>query len=166
MVSRLPPALRAPSSLVAYARLVDLLSAGLFCAFGIAGVVLARDYRLGTAANMGPGYFPTLVSIALTVVGLGIGVRAGAGAGPIEDVRVPRLRGPLVLLACVLLFAAGIDTVGLVLSSLMLVVGCRLAAPGFRLGEALALGLGLATVATLAFAEGLGLPFRVWPFSS
>ena len=51
----------------------------LFVAIGIAFMVLARQYRLGTAARMGPGFFPTLLGGLLAVLGLSL---CDPGAGP------------------------------------------------------------------------------------
>ena len=47
----------------------DFWSGALFIAFGCAGLWFGRDYAIGTAARMGPGYFPLMMSLAL--VGLG-----------------------------------------------------------------------------------------------
>jgi hypothetical protein len=38
-------------------------------AFGVATIVLGRDYPLGSAARMGLGYFPRMLGILLTVIG-------------------------------------------------------------------------------------------------
>ncbi len=48
----------------------------LFVAIGVAVMVLARTYRLGTAARMGPGYFPTLLGGLLALLGLTLAVPA------------------------------------------------------------------------------------------
>ena len=48
----------------------------LFFAIGIAFMVIARNYRLGTAARMGPGFFPTLLGGLLAGLGLLLAVPA------------------------------------------------------------------------------------------
>ncbi len=48
----------------------------IFVAIGIAFMVLAQEYRMGTAARMGPGYFPTLLGGLLAVLGLTLAVPA------------------------------------------------------------------------------------------
>ena len=38
-----------------------VVGALLYAAFGVAALALGPQYRLGTASNMGPGYFPTVL---------------------------------------------------------------------------------------------------------
>ena len=47
----------------------DFLAGLIFVAFGIAAIVLGSGYPLGTAARMGPGYFPRILGILLIVLG-------------------------------------------------------------------------------------------------
>ena len=47
----------------------DFLAGLLFVAIGIATVIGASDYPLGTIRNIGPGYYPILLGIALTLLG-------------------------------------------------------------------------------------------------
>ena len=47
----------------------DFYAGVLFMSFGLAALVIARSYPLGTAARMGPGYFPRVLGILL--LGLG-----------------------------------------------------------------------------------------------
>jgi hypothetical protein len=50
--------------------------AGLFFFFiGIVTVLEARGYSVGTARNMGPGYFPILLGYLLLMIGGGTAVR-------------------------------------------------------------------------------------------
>ena len=48
----------------------DFWSGLLFLGVGGAVVLLARNYQLGTALRMGPGYFPTALGSLLAVVGV------------------------------------------------------------------------------------------------
>ena len=41
----------------------------LFVAIGVATVIGAADYPLGTIRNIGPGYYPILLGIALALLG-------------------------------------------------------------------------------------------------
>ena len=60
----------------------DFWSGALFIAIGIATIVLGSRYTLGTAARMGPGYFPRILGILLIALGGILAVRATAhGAG-------------------------------------------------------------------------------------
>ena len=42
----------------------------LYIVIGLSALVIARNYALGSAARMGPGYFPTAVALLLTAVGV------------------------------------------------------------------------------------------------
>ena len=47
----------------------DLVAGLMFIAVGIAAIVIASNYTLGTAARMGPGYFPRILGILMIVLG-------------------------------------------------------------------------------------------------
>ena len=47
----------------------DFFSGLLFVAFGAAALVISNSYTIGTAARMGPGYFPRAVCILLILLG-------------------------------------------------------------------------------------------------
>lgn len=48
----------------------DILSGILFVVIGSIFLYISNTYTVGRAANMGPGYFPTLVSIILITIGI------------------------------------------------------------------------------------------------
>ena len=48
----------------------DIFAGLIFIAFGVATVVLAREYAIGTAVQMGPGYFPAAIGLVLAVIGI------------------------------------------------------------------------------------------------
>ena len=47
----------------------DFLAGLMFIAFGIFAIVVARDYPMGSAMRMGPGYFPTYLGAIMVVIG-------------------------------------------------------------------------------------------------
>lgn len=139
------------------------LQAGLlFASIGLVALILSRDYTLGSAARMGPGYFPTLLSGILLVLGLIIGIRAIWQPGP-----EPKAFKPLplfIMITSVVLFAVLVDRVGIAVATVVLTVGARLAAPQRRWLEVLLLAIALSTAAVVIFGYGLGIPFVLWPF--
>ena len=54
----------------------DFFAGVLFVAVGIAAIVIAANYPLGTAARMGPGYFPRILGILLILLGCALALRA------------------------------------------------------------------------------------------
>ncbi|MBD1552052.1 tripartite tricarboxylate transporter TctB family protein [Pseudomonas typographi] len=134
----------------------------LFAGIGLAALVLGRGYAMGTAARMGPGYFPTLLAGLLLVLGLVIGVRAFWQEGP-----QPRPFKPMplvVMTVSVVLFALLVDRLGIAVATVILTVGARLAAPQRRWLEVVLLALALSAAAVVIFGYGLGIPFVLWPF--
>ncbi|HUF81509.1 MAG TPA: tripartite tricarboxylate transporter TctB family protein [Burkholderiales bacterium] len=47
----------------------DFLSGLMFIGFGLFAVIVARDYPMGSAMRMGPGYFPTYLGVIMIVIG-------------------------------------------------------------------------------------------------
>ena len=139
----------------------DFFAGLLYIAFGSAAVAIGRGYALGTAARMGPGYFPVLVGAVLVIVGLVVAARGVLA----KSERVQRLMiAPLALvLAAVLLFAATIEKLGLVVAVLAVVVVGYLANARWRPLELVLLAGLLTATSVLIFYYGLKLPFKVWP---
>jgi putative tricarboxylic transport membrane protein len=133
----------------------------LFMAFGVAALVMAHSYPLGTAARMGPGYFPRLLGILLVALGAVqslIGLRGQAGERPQWQ-----WRPLLVLLISVALFILIAPRFGLVAAGLALVFVSSFASAEFRWRQALAAGALLGVGAAVLFIYGLGVPLPIWP---
>ncbi len=139
----------------------DFYSGLLFFAFGLLAVLIARDYPLGSLLRMGPGYFPTL--LGATLAGLGIILMGRSFFMAAEAVRPLALRPLAFVLLSLLLFAVMLRPLGLVLSTLTLVVTSALGSRESRRVETVLLAVGLTTVAVALFYYGLRLPFDVWP---
>ena len=54
----------------------DFYAGLLFVGFGVAAIVIGSNYPLGTAARMGPGYFPRMLGILLIVLGAALSLAA------------------------------------------------------------------------------------------
>jgi hypothetical protein len=139
----------------------DLYAGLTFIAFGLAGVYFARPLHFGTAAQMGPGYFPSVLGGILALLGFLILIRplwsVGTRVSPLA------LRPLLIVTVAVVAFGALLRPVGLVVATLVLVLVARLADREFRVAESAFLALFLTGVATALFVYGLRLPFKVWP---
>jgi putative tricarboxylic transport membrane protein len=133
----------------------------MFVAFGGAAMVVARDYPMGTASRMGPGYFPMVIGAMLVLLGLAVAARGFWRAGP----SLPRLplRAVVVVLAAIVAFALLVDSAGLVVATAALIVVSRLGWWELRPREIVVLVVLLTALACGLFVWGLGLPFRVWP---
>jgi putative tricarboxylic transport membrane protein len=135
----------------------DLLAGCLFLIFGVAFLLLAQNYQLGSARRMGPAYFPVALSLILILIGLATVARAFVIAGaPIRDFAA---RSLALVTASVVLFGLIVQGAGLAVATAALVLASAPASRSFRLVPTLLLALALALFCTLVFATGLGLPF-------
>src|SRR5512144_2188916 len=97
----------------------DFYAGLLFIAFGVVAIVIGSNYPLGTAARMGPGYFPRILGILLIVLGAILVLRSLR----LQGSPLPRwpLRPTLVVLGSVVLFGLIVTRVGLALSTVILI---------------------------------------------
>ncbi len=142
----------------------DFYSGLIFIAFGVAAIAIGSNYALGTAARMGPGYFPRILGILLIVLGAALSLRALRLQG--SPVPAWKWRPTLIVLGSVILFGLIVNYVGMVLSTIILIVLSSAASHEFRPKEALISGVLLAALAVGVFVIGLKLQLPIWPGSS
>jgi hypothetical protein len=142
----------------------DFYSGLLFIAFGVAAIVIGSNYALGTAARMGPGYFPRMLGILLLVLGAALALRALRVQG--SPLPGWKWRPTLIVLGSVVLFGVIVNSVGLVLSTIILIVLSSAASTEFRPKEALISGVLLAALTVAVFVIGLKLQLPIWPGSN
>jgi hypothetical protein len=133
----------------------------IFLAVGVAFVVFAQEYRLGTAARMGPGYFPTLLGGLLALLGLSLSIPAlfisGEGFPRLE------LRPMLAILVSIGVFALLLDPFGFIVAAAALVIIGGFADPDLKFSESVGLAVFLVAFSTGLFVVVLGLPLSLWP---
>ena len=141
--------------------LQDLLF-GLFLVAVAAGTLVAtRKLAIGHAADMGPGYMPRVVALALMGFGLFFSGR-GLWRMRVGIARV-QLRPLLAILASVGVFALTAERLGLAIASVVAVILASFATREGRLIETLAFAVVLSGAAVLLFVKLLGLPIPIWP---
>jgi hypothetical protein len=141
----------------------DFWSGLLFIAVGLAVVVLARNYRMGTAARMGPGYFPTLLGSLMALLGLTLALPAFAMQG--ENVQRFHLRPLLFVLAAIAAFGIALSYLGFAAAIVALVAVASFAEPDLKPVETAGVAAFLVVFSILIFVVLLGLPMRLWPGS-
>ncbi len=139
----------------------DFCGGVLLIALGVFAIVIARGYPAGTAARMGPGYFPDMLGALLIVIGGVLVVTSLKTDGP----PLPRWpwRPTVIVLGSVVLFGAIVEQAGLALSTVLLVFLASTANREFRWREALFAGVVLSVLASLVFIEGLKVQLPLWP---
>ncbi len=139
----------------------DFWAGLMFIGIGLFFVISARSYELGTAARMGPAYFPTMMGALTAVVGAAVLIQSFVITG--EQVAAFPVRLMLFITVALLLFAYLLKLTGLVLALAILVVLSSFAGHQFRFLEAVLLACGLIVLSVLVFVKGLGQPFPLWP---
>jgi hypothetical protein len=137
----------------------DFWAGLIFTASGIAFGILAQDHDMGTATRMGPAYFPTVLAVLLTIIGLATTVRSFVVNGPpLEGFAV---KAALLVLGPIVLFGFVLRGVGLAAALLVLAMVSAYASVRFRWRTAVPLAVGLTVFSILVFVIGLGLPIPI-----
>lgn len=141
----------------------DFWAGLMFIGFGVLAIVVARDYPMGTAMRMGPGYFPTYLGGIMVLIGA---ILAGRGFR-VEGEGIGRWgwRPLLWLSAAFAAFGLLIETAGFVLALLALIIASSLAGRDTRPFELVLLIVVLITGSVGLFIYGLELPYRLFPWS-
>jgi hypothetical protein len=138
----------------------DLGAGVLFLLFGCAGLVLGRELDFGTARSMGPGYFPMLISGLIILIGLVVTARSFSIEGPaIERLQ---FRPIVVLLVSLAIFSLLIREVGVVITSIVMMVAAAYARPKVAIVETLIFAVCVAAFVALVFVYGLNQPMPLW----
>jgi hypothetical protein len=139
----------------------DFVAGLLFIATGVAAIAIAANYTLGTAARMGPGYFPRVLGILLILIGAILALRSLRLSGaPLPGWK---WRPVLVTLGSVVMFGLIVTRAGLVISTILLIALASAASHEFRPREAVISGIVLAALAVGVFVIGLKLQIGIWP---
>lgn len=140
----------------------DVAAGLMFIGFGTLGLYLARNYPIGTALRMEPGYVPRLLCWGMIGMGVIIAAR-GLLAG---DAAIARWhwRPLLFVLGGLIAFRYLIEPVGLVTAAIVIVVLGAFGSREVKLKDTLLLAVGLAAGSVALFYYALGLPMRIWPF--
>ena len=150
----------------------DLLAGLMFTITGAAFALGARNYEVGSAGRMGPGYFPLALGALLALLGLLIALRslgerprAGEDIGPIAWRPLLFIIGANLLFGLLLggLPSLGIPAMGLIAAIYGLTFVAMLAGDHFTFRSATVLATILAAGSYLTFVHLLGLSFQVWP---
>ena len=142
---------------------IDFWGGMLFVAFGLLAIFVARDYPMGSAMRMGPGYFPTYIGLALVALGAWI----AADGFRLEGERVGSFpwRAMILLSIGFSTFAWSIDHLGFIPALAIVVLTTSLAGAEFRWKEILIEMVVLIAGCWAIFIYGLELPFPLFWFS-
>jgi len=137
----------------------DFWTGIIYVLFGSGAFFIARDYKMGVALKMGPGYFPTILSVLLVLIGIISLIRSFTTPG--SPVGGFTIKGLAVVLGATVLFGLVLQGGGMVVALPMLVVTSAAASSRFRWRQSLLLAAVLTLFCTLIFLKGLGLPIPI-----
>lgn len=135
----------------------DFWAGIFFAALGLFAIIVGRNYRMGTAAAMGPAYFPTMLGGLLLLVGCIAVVRSFSRIGePVDALALKPLA--LISLACIA-FGALLTPVGLVGALFALCLISAAASKRFGFEPLAVLGMvGLVAFCALVFVKTFHVP--------
>lgn len=138
----------------------DFWAGLMFLGFGLVAVVIARGYPFGSAARIGPGYFPSLLGGLLVLFGLFLLVR---GAKSKDEIEGPlSLRALLVLPAALVIYGIFMERLGFIPALAALIFAAAASGREFKFREVLLLTVILCLISVAMFIWGLGLPYPLF----
>ena len=134
----------------------DFISGLIFIGLGLSFILIAQDYKMGTATRMGPAYFPTILASVLTLIGLGVTLRALFRDGdPVTGFAWKQL---LLVLVGTVVFGLLVRNAGLIAALLAYVGITATASVYFHWKSTVLLAAGLTVFCVIIFIKALGLP--------
>lgn len=141
----------------------DFWAGLMFIGFGGFFAGFGTLYTFGTAARMGPAYFPTALGVLL--MGLGLIVAVNGVSANADPEQVDKFAWPILLLILgpIVLFGLLLGPLGLIACLFLLVAISSYASHEFNWKEALTNAVVLIVLCLLVFVWALKLPFQLLP---
>lgn len=139
----------------------DLATGLIFIAFaGTYGYLSLTTMAVGSAVQMGPGFFPAMLAGCLGVIGLGVVIRSFRVASETSFGVVP-WRAIVMLSLATIVFAAFVDELGMLPGTFLTAFVACLASPRIKLWQGLLTSICIAAFCSLVFSVGLGVPLPI-----
>ena len=145
----------------------DLLAGLMFIAIGTIFAVGAYNYQMGTAARMGPGFFPRI--LGFTMAGLGVLI---AGVGLKNQAKWAVAEGigwtwkPVIIVTvAVVLFGFALPTLGMIVAIILLTMITGYAAHDKVYRDLAMITVIMCVFCAAVFIWGLKLQMKLFPWS-
>jgi uncharacterized membrane protein len=135
----------------------------MFIAFGLFFAGWAQHYDMGSAARMGPAFFPTMLGGIMFLLGVIIlieGLAVEHADGKIEPFNFKAL---VLILGSVIAFGLLLRPAGLIVSLFVLIGVSAFGSHEFKLRDIILLSIGLSLLVYGVFIYGLNMTIPVWP---
>jgi hypothetical protein len=136
----------------------DVIGGLVVIAIGAGFFLSGQELDMGTSFRMGPGYFPTILSILM--IGLGAVIAVQALRTPDTEYSFGQVpwRGLLLLISAVAFFGFVVRGLGLAPTVLIAVLTTAWASRYATVRTSLPLSIGIAAFCTVLFIRLLGIP--------
>jgi hypothetical protein len=141
----------------------DFWAGAMFVVLGAVFAGFSFEYEIGTAARMGPGYFPLLLGCLLLLLGLVVAWRATVPSATPLELAPTGWREIFLVLGAVAVCGLLLPWLGMVISVALLIFIAALASHEFSWKETVISIIVLLITSWLVFVKGLELQFPVWP---
>jgi hypothetical protein len=139
--------------------LQDLIGGVLLSAVGLFFALYSQRYDFGTAARMGPGYFPTVLGWTLAVLGVLVALPALFRKGPPVKIQLGNF---LFVMAALLLFAFSLRSLGMVAATFLASFVASLADRDITWKGRVLMSAGVTVLTVLVFSVGLNMVLPLW----
>jgi hypothetical protein len=136
----------------------DIIGGLVVMTIGTGFLMFGRELAMGTSLRMGPGYFPTILSVVMIALGAAIAIQGLRGTLQENSFGSIPWRGLALIIGAPLVFGATLHGLGLAPAVLMVVLGTAWASRYAGVRSSVALSLGIAAFCSLLFIRLLGLP--------
>ena len=140
----------------------DFWAGLMFVVIGLLVVYGSRHYDYGSAAKMGPGFFPMWLGSILAALGAIVSVRGLMFDG--DPVGKFNWKPLVLVLVSIALFGVALQGLGFVIAIFAMVFVSCLGGHEFNFKEVLLLAVGLTIGSVAIFNYGLQLQFPIWPW--
>jgi hypothetical protein len=143
---------------------VDVESGIFFTVAGLATMLLSTNYPFGSAARMGPGFFPIILSGLLTLLGIAILVSGLRRSNPVMPEAFD-LKSVLIICTAIVLFGLLLMPAGLLITVPLTVIIASFAQHRMKWRQTLVIAVALTAFTWLVFIAGLDLRIPLLPGS-
>jgi hypothetical protein len=147
----------------------DYYAGALITLIGIGAVLEARRYSLGTLFHMGPGFFPIILGVTMTLIGILIALAAAstpAAEGDLLHLPNPQWRAWACILAGPVLFIILGNYGGLIPATFACVFVSALGDKDSTLKNSFILAAGITFFGVLLFSYILQVSMPMWRWGS
>ena len=135
----------------------------MYMVIGLFFAIIATQYQMGTAAKMGPGYFPFYLGILMTLLGLLVLVKSFSATAVIESIPKFNWRIIIQITGSVVLYGLLLPRLGFLIAVVALVLVSASASKEFTWKGSLINAAFLVAFTYSVFVMGLKLQFPLLP---